>query len=119
MLQITASDSDLQQMARWVKAGNTPQSIALRSLIILEAHRGKSSKAIGRSLQVSQPTIRLWKRRFTTGGAQALTQVVAGRGRKPQLTRQKIAALIHATQQSRPAGQTHWSCRSMAKARGG
>ena len=57
MLSISASDEQVKQLERWVKAGSTPQSIALRSLIILEAHRGKSDKAIGKSLKTSQPTL--------------------------------------------------------------
>ena len=118
MLPITVSEEQVEQLERWLKAGNTPQNIALRSLIILEAHRGKSNKVIGESLQTSQPMIRLWKRRFVQGGPQALTQVAPGRGRKPQIKRQKITALIHATQHTKPPGQTHWSCRTMAKARG-
>jgi len=118
MLPISANDEQVELLERWVKAGTTPQNIALRSLIVLEAHRGRSDKAIGESLKTSQPTIRLWKRRFVQGGPQALTQVAPGRGRKPQIKRQKITALIHATQHRKPPGQTHWSCRTMAKAKG-
>jgi len=118
MLQITVSESEVEQLERWVKAGHTPQSIALRSLIILETHRGQSAAAIGRTLKVSQPTIRLWKRRFKDGGPQALTSIAPGRGRKRQISRQKVSALVAATQQTKPAGQTHWSCRTMARAKG-
>lgn len=118
MLQITVSESEVEQLERWVKAGRTPQSIALRSLIILETHRGQSASAIGRTLKVSQPTIRLWKRRFKEGGPQALTSIAPGRGRKRQISRQKVSALVAATQHTKPAGQTHWSCRTMARAKG-
>jgi transposase len=118
MLQITVSESEVEQLERWVKAGHTPQGIALRSLIILETHRGQSASAIGRTLKVSQPTIRLWKRRFKEGGPQALTSIAPGRGRKRQISRQKVSALVAATQHTKPAGQTHWSCRTMARAKG-
>ena len=118
MLQITVSESQVEQLERWVRAGNTPQSVALRSMIILESHRGQSAQAIGKRLHVSQPTIRLWKRRFAQGGPQALTTIASGRGRKRQISRQKVTALVQATQHAKPAGQTHWSCRTMAKAKG-
>lgn len=118
MLQITVSDSQVEQLERWVKAGNTPQSIALCCMIILEAHQGESAHAIGKTLKVSQPTIRLWKRRFMEGGPQALTSIAPGRGRKRQMSRQKVTALVQATQHTKPPGQTHWSCRSMARAKG-
>ncbi len=89
----------------------------MRSMIVLESHRGQSAQAIGKTLQVSQPTIRLWKRRFAEGGPQALTAIAPGRGRKRQMSRQRVTALVQATQHAKPAGQTHWSCRTMAKAK--
>ena len=118
MLRISASDAQVEQMECWIKAGITPQAVVLRSMIILEAHRGRSDRAIGQNLRISQPTVRLWKRRFIGGGPEALTHVAAGRGCKPKISRRKIAALVHATQHTKPEGQTHWSCRSMAKAQG-
>ncbi len=118
MLQITVSESQVEQLERWVKAGHTPQSIALRCMIILEALRGESAHALGKTLKVSQPTIRLWKRRFLEGGPQALTSIAPGRGRKRQISRQKVTALVQATQHTKPPGQTHWSCRTMARAKG-
>ena len=72
MLRIKASASEVEQFERWVKAANTPQSLVRRSRVILLARQGKSSKAIGRILKVSQPTIRLWKARFMEGGPQTL-----------------------------------------------
>ncbi len=45
-------------------------------------------------------------------------EVAAGRGRKPQFTADKIEEVINATLQSKPAGATHWSCRTMAEEQG-
>lgn len=118
MLSIAATPSQIEQLDRLVKASNTAQGVVLRSRIILLAHRGKSSKAIGETLQVSQPTIRLWKARFLEGGPEALTRIAAGRGRKPSLSRRKVAAVVRATLHAKPKGATHWSCRSMARAKG-
>jgi len=41
-----------------------------------------------------------------------------GRGRKPQISDQKVSEIVHATLHDKPAGETHWSCRTMAKAHG-
>ena len=117
MLRITATPSQVEQLERWVKATNTPQGVVCRSRIVLLAHQGKSSKAIGKRLKVSQPTIRLWKGRFLNGGPQALRQIAPGRGRKPSLSRRKVAAVVRATLHAKPPGRTHWSCRSMAEAK--
>ena len=118
MLKIHAASDDIRVMENWVRSSSTPQGIVLRSMIILEANTGNSDKAIARHLRVSAPTIRLWKRRFAQGGPQALTQIAAGRGRKATYSARKVAAIVKATQHTKPPGQTHWSCRSMAKAQG-
>ena len=118
MLLVTATPSQVQELERLVKASNTAQGVVLRSRIILLALWGKSSKAIGKALKVSQPTIRLWKERFLAGGPEALTRIAAGRGRKPSLSRRKVAAVVRATLHARPKGGTHWSCRAMAMEKG-
>jgi len=42
----------------------------------------------------------------------------SGRGRKPVYEIDKIAAIIEATLQTKPAGMTHWSCRTLAAQQG-
>jgi hypothetical protein len=41
-----------------------------------------------------------------------------GRGRKPSIGAEKVAAIVHATLHETPPGETHWSCRSMARVQG-
>jgi hypothetical protein len=41
-----------------------------------------------------------------------------GRDRKPSIPAEKVVAIVHATLHEKPVGETHWSCRSMAKAQG-
>jgi hypothetical protein len=41
-----------------------------------------------------------------------------GRGRKPSIPAEKVDAIVKATLHDKPRGETHWSCRTMAKARG-
>ena len=103
MLSITTTPSQVEQLERLVKASNA-QGVVLRSRIILLAHRGKSSKAIGETLKVNQPTVRLWKKRILAGGSEALTRIAAGRGRKPSLSRRKVAAVVRATLHAKPQG---------------
>jgi transposase len=45
-----------------------------------------------------------------------LTEIAAGRGRKATYGPRKLKRLIEVTQGPPPPGQTHWSCRSLAKA---
>src|SRR5450755_360041 len=51
-------------------------------------------------------------------GLADLGVIAAGRGRKPSISAEKVEAIVHATLHEKPAGETHWSCRSMAKAQG-
>lgn len=44
--------------------------------------------------------------------------VERGRGCKPSIPKEKIDVIADATLHSTPPGETHWSCRSMAKAQG-
>src|ERR1035437_1017302 len=115
---LNATDTQCQQLELWVRAPSTPQSLVKRARIVLLSLSGLTSKAVGRQLKVSQPTIRLWQRRFRDGGPEALTEIAPGRGRKPKYGSRKLQRLIEATQGSPPAGQTHWSCGAFAKAHG-
>jgi hypothetical protein len=59
-----------------------------------------------------------WRERFEQEGLKAFSGVRPGRGRKPSIPPEKVAEIVHATLHEKPAGETHWSCRSMAKAQG-
>ncbi len=105
-------------LERWAAAQKTPQSVAVRARIVLLSAAGESNSQVARTLGVSRPTVILWRSRFAAGGAQALTETKPGRGRKATISAAKIKAIVQATTQTSPPGQTHWSCRSMAKAQG-
>lgn len=112
------SDEQRVVLERWAGAQKTPQSVAVRARIVLAAAAGESNSVIARALGVSRPTVILWRARFAEAGVPALTETKPGRGRKPSISAAKVKAIVQATTQTRPPGQTHWSCRSMAKAQG-
>ncbi len=112
------SEEQRAVLERWVGAQKTPQSVALRARIVLLAAEGESNSQIARTLAVSRPTVILWRSRFAEGGTAALTETRPGRGRKPTISAAKIKTIVRATTQTTPPGQTHWSCRTMAKAHG-
>jgi transposase len=112
------SDGDRATLERWARAHGTPQSVARRARVILLAADGESNMAIARALGVGRPTVIACRRRFGEDGPEGLTRVKPGRGRRPQISPEKVAAIIEATLHTTPEGETHWSCRSMAKAQG-
>ena len=69
-------------------------------------------------LGVSPTSVVSWRERFAAEGLAKFAQVRKGRGRKPSIPNEKVEAIVAATTGSKPAGETHWSCRSMGKAQG-
>jgi transposase len=112
------SEDQERQIQQWLAALGTPQQIAVRCRIILGAGRGESELAIAAKLDVNRKTVRLWRDRFIQEGLDGLWEIAPGRGRKATYDAERVKAVIDATLQSKPQGQTHWSCRLMAASQG-
>ena len=104
------------QLEQWEASHGTPQEVALRCRIILAALAGQDNVAIAAELEVSRPTVQLWRKRVREQGIGAVWQIAPGRGRKPLYDQATREAIIEATLQSKPKGMSHWSCRLMAEA---
>ena len=90
----------------------------VRAKALLMAAEGVANTAIAASLSVSPASVKSWRERFTEEGLAKLGQVRKGRGRKPSIPQSKIDEILDLTQNYRPKGETHWSCRTMADAAG-
>ena len=110
--------TDRLELERWIAAHRTPQQVTQRCRIILAAADGRQNREIAEDLEINPKTVALWRDRFLQEGSDCLWEVAPGRGRKPTYCLDKVAAIIQSTLETRPAGATHWSCRSMAKAQG-
>ena len=97
-------------------SGKTPQKVALRVHIVLLASQGRPNHAIAQELKTSRPTVLLWRGRFAQKGVSGLLQDAPRSGRKKALTADQIQAVVEATLQTTPAGATHWTTRTLAKA---
>jgi transposase len=115
---VCLTETDRLELERWVAAHRTPQQVVQRCQIVLAASRGQPDQDIATDLELNFKTVALWRKRFLNEGPDCLWEVAEGRGRKPTLTPQDIERIVDATLQSKPAGATHWSCRTMAKAQG-
>jgi Homeodomain-like domain len=89
-----------------------------RASVLLLAGDGVASTRIAAQIGVSPATVDAWRKRFLAEGLRAFAGVRPGRGRKPSIPAEKVAEIVHATLHEKPAGERHWSCRSMAKAKG-
>jgi hypothetical protein len=117
-MEVVLKEADRAELERWVLAHGTPQQVVLRCRIVLDAASGRQDKVIAEVAGIDPKTAALWRGRFLREGAASLWRVAAGRGRKPTRTAGKVEGIIEATLRDRPEGQTHWSCRTMARAKG-
>jgi transposase len=115
---LTMTDEQRRTIEAWHRAPNTTQGIALRAKIVLLAAEGAANNRIATELGISRTTVILWRRRFQEGGVDALTHIRPGRGRRVSISAERVQAIVDATLQTKPAGATHWSRRTMAKAQG-
>ena len=67
---------------------------------------------------MNRNTVILWRKRFSEEGLDGVWDIAPGRGQKPVYGIDRIAAIVNATLQTKPAGMTHWSCRTMAQNQG-
>jgi len=109
---------DRSEIERWLQAHGTPQQVALRGRIVLASAGGSSDSAVAGELGINRKTVTLWRERYAAEGIESLWEVAPGRGRKPSLGQEKIAAIVDATLRTRPKGMTQWSCRTMARSQG-
>lgn len=100
------------------ESGRTPQKVALRARIVLLAGDGVPNHAIARQLGTSRPTVILWRERFGQYGVQGIQRDAPRPGRRRAISPQKVKEVVEATLRTTPPAATHWSVRSMAKARG-
>jgi transposase len=105
----------LKQLAA---SGRTPQKIALRTRIILQATEGRPNHAIARELKVSRPTVILWRSRFLQKGVQGILKDAPRPGRRKAIDAETVKRVVEATLHTTPPAATHWSVRSMAHAQG-
>ena len=100
------------------KSTTAPFREVVRARALLLAVDGVANTRIAEQVGVSAMTVRAWRSRFASEGLATFGQVHKGRGRKPSIPAEKVDAIVKATLQDKPRGETHWSCRSMAKAQG-
>jgi transposase len=86
-----------------------------RAKVLLMAADGVANSHIAATGGVTPVTVRAWRTRFAEEGLAKFSVVRRGRGRKPGITPEQIEEIVRLTQHEKPSGETHWSCRSMAK----
>ena len=112
------TDSQREILVALSRSRAAPHREVQRARALLLAGQGAANTKIAAEVGVSPSTVKSWRDRFVEQGLVKFGQVAKGRGRKPSLSKEKVAEIVRATQETTPPGQTHWSCRTMAKAQG-
>ena len=100
----------------WARSRALPLRQVVRAKIILMAVDGVTNQDIAAALNLSRPTIQLWRQRFLALRLAGLEKDAPRPGRKPRIPPAKIKAVVEATLHTKPPNATHWSTRTMARA---
>lgn len=113
---IVLSEYQREQLLRWISTPGTSARIVRRSRIILQLASGCSVHRASQVLDISEPTIRLWRERFRLGGLDAITTDAPRPGR-PRRARDQARTLLEARLSSAPVTGT-LSVRALARETG-
>mgnify|MGYP001618025780 CR=1 FL=1 len=115
---VLLSPEERSVLARWAHGRSFPFRLVQRARIIQMASDGVLNQDIARELEISRPTVQLWRERFLALRLAGLGKDAPRPGRLPSIPESKVRAVIEATLHTTPPAATHWSTRSMAKAQG-
>ena len=116
-VEITLLAHERAELETLVRGRKTGQALARRARIVLLAAEGLTNTAIAGQLAANVHTVGKWRNRFARDRLDGLyDEPRPGAPRK--IGDDAIADVIQRTLETRPAGATHWSLRSMAKAVG-
>lgn len=103
---------------RWSQGKSFPLRLIQRAQIIQLAAQGIFNHDIAKRLNISRPTVQLWRERFLAFRLSGLEKDAPRPGRLPKIRHKKVMTIVNATIHTTPSDATHWSTRSMAKAHG-
>lgn len=114
---ISLTASERQELESLARAQKTGQAMARRARIVLAAAAGMDNKTICTEVGAEANTVGKWRRRFAARRLDGLLDEPRP-GTPRKIGDEAIADTIRRTLESTPAGSTHWSLRSMARAVG-
>lgn len=101
------------RLSGWTQAPSTPQSLALRSRILLRAAAGESNRQIAADLKLPEVTVGKWRRSFAARGLAGLQD--APRSGRPPKHDAAIWQTVQTLACQQPASQGRWSVRTLAR----
>ena len=115
---IKLSPDERSKLTAWAHATSLPVRLVQRARIVTMSAEGITNQDIARQLDISRPTVQLWRERFLALRMAGLEKDAPRPGRIPGISDSKVRLIVKATLHVKPANATHWSTRLMAKEQG-
>lgn len=109
------TDARRQVLERVARSSASAHREVVRARVLLAAADGVANTVNAADHGVTAVTVRAWREAFVVEGLTGWGKVKPGRGRKASITDEQIAEIVRLTTTTTPAGETHWSCRTMAE----
>lgn len=114
---IHLSENERTRVRDFLRQGNTNARNVKRAEVLLKSDEGWGDAHIAETLGISEQTVRNIRKRFYTGGVEAVLtdkQQQYPRRRRGLLSDEQEARLIAMSRSEVPAGHHHWSVRLLA-----
>jgi transposase len=115
---LLVTDEQRSVLEKLIRSRTAPHRDVQRARVLVMASDGFANTRIASEVGVAPMTVKAWRDRFSTDGFRDFSAVRPGRGRRPSIPAAKIEQVVRLTLHETPPGETHWSCRSMARRAG-
>lgn len=112
--EVQLSQTERDTLDSFARSRSLPAGLTRRAKIVLMAADGMTNSAIADKLEVSNPTVAKWCRRYIDGGLAGLYDLPLS-GRPRTFDDDEVASLMQKALNERPDDATHWSTRSFAR----
>src|SRR5271167_1494478 len=109
-VQLTAETR--RTLDKFVHSSSTPQSLALRSRIVLAAANGSNNQQIAAALKIPAVTVGKWRQSFAVQGLEGLRD--APRSGRPLKHAADVRHKLQARVCQQPDDQSRWTVRTLA-----
>jgi putative transposase len=115
--QIQLSQAEQTELRSLARSRALPAALVRRARVVLMSSEGHSNSSIAQSLDLSAPTVGVWRKRYLQRGIAGLyAEKPPGRPRSHD--DEQVAKLMRRALSTRPKDGTHWSVRGFAKESG-
>ena len=114
---IVLTEAERQHLESIARRSRTAPQLARRARIVLCCAAGQNNKTVARRLRLSPATVGKWRRRFSRDRVDGLLDEPRP-GTPRTVTDAQVEHVVITTLETTPAGATHWSTRSLARATG-